>query len=166
MALSRKQKEEIVAEVENILNTSKSVVFLNFTGLDVGKTTDMRAKLGNSEVSYLVAKKTLAKIAIDNSDIEVVGDLPDMQGELAIAYTDGDETAAAREIYSFQKEYGDNISIQAGVFEGRLLGQKEMLEIALIPGMLELRGMFVNLINSPIQRLAIVMDQIAQKQTA
>jgi len=166
MALSRKQKESIVSEVTDILNTSKSVVFLNFTGLDVGKTTDMRAKLGNSEVSYLVAKKTLAKIAIENSNIEVTGELPDMTGELAIAYTNGDETAAAREIYAFQKEYEDNISIQAGVFEGKLLGMKDMLEIAQIPGMLELRGMFVNLINSPIQRLAIAMDQIAQKKTA
>ena len=162
MALSRKQKESIVSEVTDILNTSKSVVFLNFTGLDVGKTTDMRAKLGNSEVSYLVAKKTLAKIAIENSNIEVTGELPDMTGELAIAYTNGDETEAAREIYAFQKEYEDNISIQAGVFEGKLLGMKDMLEIAQIPGMLELRGMFVNLINSPIQRLAIAMDQIAK----
>ena len=87
-----------------------------------------------------------------------------MAGELAIAYTSGDETAAAREIYTFQKEYEDNISIQAGVFEGKLLGQSEMMEIAQIPGMLQLRGMFVNLINSPIQRLAIAMGQIAESR--
>ncbi len=166
MALSRAQKETVVNQVTEVLNSSKSVVFLNFSGLDVGKTTSMRAKLGDNDINYLVAKKTLAKIAIEQSGVEVVGEFPDMAGELAIAYTNGDETAAAREIYAFQKEYEDHVSIQAGVFEGKLLGQKEMMEIALIPGMLELRGMFVNLINSPIQRLAIVMDQIAQKKTA
>jgi large subunit ribosomal protein L10 len=165
MALTRDQKESVVAKITDILDNSKSVVFLNFTGLDVGKTTDMRSKLGDNAVSYMVAKKTLAKIAIDQSNVEVAGDLPELSGELAIAYTNGDETAAAREIYEFQKEYEDNISIQAGVFEGKLLAQSEMMEIAQIPGMYELRGMFVNLINSPIQRLAIVMNEIAKVRT-
>lgn len=165
MALTRTQKEAVVAEVTDILNNSKSVVFLNFTGLGMQATTDMRSKLRSSDVQYLVTKKTLAKIAIEKSNIEV-DELPDLTGELAIAYTNGDETAAAREIYEFQKEFENSISIQAGVFEGKLLGQAEMMEIAQIPGMLELRGMFVNLINSPIQRLAIVFDQIAQKQQA
>lgn len=166
MALTRNQKEAVVAKITDILNNSKSVVFLNFNGLDVGKTTDMRAKLSENDVQYLVAKKTLAKIAIEQSNVEVAGDLPEMEGELAIAYTNGDETAAAREIYAFQKEYEDNVSIQAGVFEGKLMPKSDMLEIAQIPGMLELRGMFVNLINSPIQRLAIVMNAIAEKKGA
>lgn len=166
MALTREQKESVVAEITDILNNAKSVVFLNFSGLDVTKTTNMRAKLGSESVKYLVAKKTLTTIAIKNSDVEISGNLPEMTGELAIAYTNGDETAAAREIYSFQNEYEDSISIQAGVFEGKLLGQADMMEIAQIPSMFQLRGMFVNLINSPIQRIATVLDQIAAQKTA
>jgi ribosomal protein L10 len=36
-----------------------------------------------------------------------------------------------------------------------------MMSIATIPPLQTLRGMFVNLINSPIQRFAVVLDQIA-----
>lgn len=162
MALTKAQKESVVAEVTDILNTSKSVVFLNFKGLDMKSTTEMRSKLRGIDINYIVAKKSLAKIAIEQSSVEVADEIPTMDGELAIAYTNGDETAAAREIYNFQKEFEDKVSIQAGVFNGRLLGKDQMVEIARIPGMLELRGMFVNLINSPIQRLAIVMSEIAK----
>ena len=166
MALKRSEKEAIVAEVTEILNTSKSVVFLNFTGLDMQTTSNMRSKLRGNDISYLVAKKSLARIAIENSNISVEGELPDMAGELAVAYTNGDETAAAREIYEFQKEFEDKVSIQAGVFDGKLLGKSEMLEIAQIPGMQTLRGMFVNLVNSPLQRLAIVMAEISKTKAS
>jgi hypothetical protein len=35
------------------------------------------------------------------------------------------------------------------------------MSIATIPPLQTLRAMFVNLINSPIQRMAVVLDQIA-----
>jgi ribosomal protein L10 len=41
-----------------------------------------------------------------------------------------------------------------------------MLEIATIPGMETLQGMFANVINSPLQRFAIVLDQVAQSKEA
>jgi len=39
-----------------------------------------------------------------------------------------------------------------------------MNEIANIPSLDVLRGMFVNIINSPIQRTAIALGQIAEKK--
>src|SRR5690606_18708692 len=160
MALTRAQRDVVIDEVANILRTSKSVIFVNFHGLTMEQTTKMRRDLADSGISYVVAKKTLTKRAIEDSGLSIDSE-PELEGELAIAYGD-DETAAAREIYRFQKEYDGAVSIQGGVFEGKLLNSSAMTEIAQIPGMLELRGMFVNLINSPIQRLAIVMSEIAK----
>jgi ribosomal protein L10 len=40
------------------------------------------------------------------------------------------------------------------------------MSIATIPPLQTLRGMFVNLINSPIQRFAVVVNAIAEKQQA
>ena len=39
-----------------------------------------------------------------------------------------------------------------------------MQSIADIPGMKTLQGMFVNIINSPIQSLAVALSQIADKK--
>ena len=39
-----------------------------------------------------------------------------------------------------------------------------MTEIASIPALPVLRGMFVNVINSPIQGLAVALNQIAEKK--
>ena len=76
----------------------------------------------------------------------------------------GDPTAPARGVYTFVKKYKDKLSIVGGIFEGHFLDAKEMNEIATIPPVETLRGMFANVINSPIQGLVIALNAIAEKK--
>lgn len=160
MALTRKQKEEAINVLGDVLANSETVTFVNFHGLGVADTTELRSALRAQGVGYTVVKKTLAKRALTES--KTAGELPELPGELAIAY--GEETAPAREVYTFAQKHEGKLSLVGGIFEGRFLGRDEMVEMAQIPSLDVLRGMFVNLINSPIQRLAIVLDQVAQKK--
>lgn len=88
--------------------------------------------------------------------------MPVLDGEFGLAYGT-DLVAPAREIYEFQKKLKDQINIVGGVFENKYMNKENMLSIATIPPLQTLRGMFVNVINSPIQGLAIVLDQMAKK---
>lgn len=162
MAITKDKKKEILKRLEDVTG-SESVVFLNFHGLPVSKTTEMRSELRDKNVNYFVAKKTLVKKAFGDSKIE--GEIPQLDGELAVAFSD-DPTAAAREIHSFQKKFQDQVSILGGVFENRFLNKSEMEEIALIPSIDVLRGMFVNVINSPIQGFALAIKAIADSKEA
>jgi large subunit ribosomal protein L10 len=162
MAITKDKKKEILEKL-NGLTDKESVVFVNFHGLPVEETTELRSHLRDNDVNYFVAKKSLVKKAFGESDI--AGDLPQLDGELAIAYSD-DATGAAREIYSFQKKFEDKISILGGIFENKYLSKGEMEEIALIPSLDVLRGMFVNVINSPIQGFAMVTKAIADQKEA
>ena len=162
MAISKNKKTEILEKLKDI--TSKdSVVFLNFHSLPAIETNTMRSKLRSADVSYYVAKKTLVKKAFGESKVE--GEFPELEGELALAYAD-DLTAPAREIFAFQKEFNDSVSILGGIFENKYLSKTEMEEIALIPGTDTLRGMFVNVINSPIQGFVMSLQAIADKKSA
>lgn len=160
MAITKQKKTEILGKLKGI-SDKESVVFLNFHGLSVTKVNEIRSKLRESDISYFVAKKTLVKKAFGES--KVTGEIPSLDGELAVAYAD-DLTAPAREVFSFQKSDPENIQILGGVFEGRYLNKQEMEEIAQIPSMHQLRGMFVNVINSPIQGFAMAIKAIADKE--
>lgn len=165
MTATRKEKEEVKEKVAGILKFSPSVVFVNFHGLPVADTSAMRRRLGESGVGYFVAKKTILKRAFTESKPD--GEMPAFPGELALAYMaepGEDAIAPAREIYQFQKKLQEKVSILGGIFEGKFLGKTAMVEIASIPSLLVLRGMFVNLINSPIQGLAIALNRIAQNK--
>jgi large subunit ribosomal protein L10 len=159
---TKKQKEQFIGDLTKSIKDSKSVAFVNFHGLDVAKETSMRKALINAGVKYIVVKKTLAKRALKDSGI--TGDMPEFVGELAFTYGD-DLTGPAREVYAFQTKYKDAVKIVGGVFEGKYMSAVEMTEIASIPSIEVLYGKFVNIINSPIQRFAIVLNQIAGTKT-
>ncbi len=161
MALSKNKKKEVIEKLEGAIKDAKSVVFVNFHGLKVGDTTQFRRKLRAEGVGFFVSKKTLTKRALDTKKYE--GTMPELLGEVGIAYST-DLIAPAREVYEFQKKFKDNLSILGGVFETKYMNKEEMMAIALIPSIQTLRGMFVNVINSPIQGFVVALSEIAKKK--
>ena len=163
MPLTKSQKKVVLDNVNDIAGTAKTVVFVNFHGLSVGDSTSMRKTLREAGVKLTVAKKTLATKAFAAQGIK--GEMPPLLGELAIAYG-ADIIAPAREVRNFEKKFDGKFSIMGGVFDGTFKSKDEMTAIASIPSREVLYGMFVNIINSPIQRFVIAMDQIAKTKTS
>jgi len=162
MPISKGKKKEIVEKVSDLLKDSKSVVFFSFKGFNVKNTIEMRRALRQSQVGYMVAKKTLAKRAFDEA--KITGEIPTMFGETAMAYS-ADLIAPAREVFNFQKKFKDNLAIMGGIFDGKYMSKEEMMAIALIPSQQTLYAQFVNVINSPIQGFVMALDAIAKKKT-
>lgn len=159
MAISKAKKGEVIEKLKTAFKTAKSLVFVNFKGLNVANATAMRRALKSDGVSYTVAKKTLTRLALEGEKFK--GTAPVLEGELSLAWGE-DLVAPARGVYGFQKKFPENLKIMGGVFEGRFLTAFEMEEIAQIPTLEILRGKFVNIINSPIQRLVIGLNQISK----
>ncbi len=167
MPRTKIEKKEILEKVEGIVKDAESIVFVNFHGLKVGDTVQVRRQLRKEGVGFFVAKKSLTRKALegDKTGKKITGNLPELAGELGLAYSK-DLIAPAREVYEFQKKFKDSISILGGIFEGKYMSKEEMLAIALIPSQKTLHAMFVNVINSPIQGFVMALDQIAKKKTA
>ena len=159
MPISRAKKGEIVERLKKMFKNAKSLVFVNFHGLNVANATQMRQALKGEGVSYTVAKKTLTKRALAEEGFE--GAEPSLGGELALAWGE-DMIAPARGIYSFHKKWPESLKITGGIFEGRFMTAAEMAEVAQIPTLDVLRGKFVNILNSPIQRLVIGLNEISK----
>lgn len=161
MAINKAKKTEIIADVKDVLGKAKTVVFVNFHKLPVSETTSIRKELRSKDLGYLVAKKTLAKRALNEASIG--GEMPTLDGELALVYG-VDVIAPAREIYEFEKKFGGRVSVLGGIFDGVYKTKEEMITIASIPSMHTLHAQFVNLINSPIQGLVLALNAIAEKK--
>ncbi len=162
MALTKSKKKEVIDTLKSAVASATSLVFVNFHGINVENVNAFRRQLHENGVKYLVSKKTLAQRALSESSLE--GDIPVLEGELGIAYSTGDMTVPAREVFGFQKKLKGVVSIIGGVFEGKLMDKEQMTEIAQIPDMHTLQAQFVNVINSPIQGLAVVLNAIAESK--
>src|SRR3989344_8511041 len=100
MAITKAKKHDIVAKVADALKDAVSVVFVRFSGLSVADTSAMRKNLKNEGVGYYVAKKTLIRRALTDKGYE--GEIPELSGEIAIAWSTADATSAARGIHEHE----------------------------------------------------------------
>ena len=172
MAITRQKKEEITKELTDVLKKAKSVVFVSFHGLSVSEVNQVRKKLRSMGVGYLVAKKRLVKRVLSGMSLE--GTLPELPGELAVAYGE-DVIAPAKGIAEFKKKFKESLSSVGGIMEMRYLGAEEVRALASIPGREVLYGQFVTVIHAPVQQtvsvlnnivssFVVALDQIAQKK--
>lgn len=170
MAQTKQQKVEVVQKLQDAFASATSTVFVHFKGVNIQEETQMRRELKAANVKYTVAKKTLIKRALEALGHKT-DDVP-MEGELAVAYGGGDDaTAAPRMVHEYGKKFlnakkESKLHILGGLFEKVLVGKVSMLEIATVPPMDTLRGMFANIINSPRQRFAVVLSKVAETKQA
>jgi len=159
--LLKSKKEEIIKELEGIIKESESIVFLNFHGLKVNDETMLRRDLRREGVGYKVSRKTLLSRALKG---KAEGEIPELNGEVAIVYSK-DQISSPREIYNFQKTHkgtGVLLNILGGVFEGKFVGAAKMMELAMIPTREVLLSKLAFLLKSPIQHLAIAVNEVVK----
>ena len=164
MAITRQKKADIIEKLKSIFTTAPAVAFVQFNKLTVANAQTLRRKLREAGTGYFVAKKALIRKSLEGG--KVVGELPELQGEVAVAYLEkGDDiTAPAREVFGLGKKLEKAVQLIGGIFEGRFIGQKEVLSLAMIPPRQTLLAQFTNLVNSPIQRLVVGLGEIAKKK--
>lgn len=165
--LLKSKKEEMIKDLEKVVKNSESVVFVNFHGMHVSEETILRRDLRAKEVGYKVSRKTLLKRALKGV---AEGEIPELSGEVAIAYLpvgktgSKDGTTAPREIYNFQKTHKGILNILGGILNGKFVDAVYMMEIATIPSKEVLLSKLAFLFKSPMQRLALAINEVSKKK--
>jgi large subunit ribosomal protein L10 len=162
MAISKDKKQSTIASFKEMLVDAKSAAFVQFKHLTVKDATALRRALRAEGVSYKVGKKTLLKRAL--SDLGIQGEIPALEGEIAVAAS-SDLLAPARGVYEFQKTHKDSISLVGGIFEGAYKDQVSMMTIATIPPREVLLSQLAYLLKSPMQRIAIAVNEVAKQKS-
>ena len=162
MAINKEQKRAVVSSFADILSGADSLVFVKFDKLTVADAQELRRKLRAAGVGYKVGKKTLLKRAL--AERSYAGELPELSGEIAVAYGT-DPIAPAREVFDFQKTHKENVSIAGGILDGSYKDGAYMLSIATIPSRETLLSQIAFLLKSPMQRLAIAVNEVAKNQS-
>jgi len=165
MAITKDKKREIIAKLGDALSEATSAVFVSFSKLSVTDASAMRRELRKDGIRYFVAKKTLLSLALKQQGYE--GQAPALPGEVALAWTSGEDTTLpARSLYGFGRRLKGAITLVGGIFNNAFTDDAAITAIATIPPIPVLRGMFVNVINSPIQGLVVALDKIREQKTA
>ena len=158
-------KQQQVAELTEKIKAAPAGVLVNYIGINVADDTRLRKELREAGVDYTVVKNTILRFAFNNLEITELDE--QFNGTTALAISKEDPMAAARVICKFAKEIeGDVFSVKAGFMDGKAIDAATVKEIAAIPPKEVLVAKMLGSLNSPIAGLAMVLNQIAEKQSA
>lgn len=161
MALSKDKKSELIKKYGETLKKAKTLVYVEFKGLNVGNTELLRKQLFNEGISYNVVKKTLWDRAVAERDVS--GEKPLIETEMAVIAGE-DLLAPAKIANDFAKEHKGSFAILGGIFDGAFKDQMAMMAIATIPSREVLLSQIAFLFKSPMQRLAIGLNEVAKQK--
>jgi large subunit ribosomal protein L10 len=162
MAKTREQKQAAVEQLTKGFKEAKSVAFADYHGLTVRQVDELRNKMREADVSYVVAKKTLVNRAAKEAGFEL--DAKQYKGMLGIAFGSEDEIAPARVLGDMSKT--TSVQILGGIFEGVLVDQEKMVSLSRLPSKLELLGTVVGTIYAPVSSFVRVLDAIREQREA
>ena len=165
MAITKDKKRAISAKLDEAFGEATAAAFVGFNKISVADTSAMRRDLKKAGVRYFVAKKTLLRRALNERGYQ--GNIPELPGEVALVWSaEEDSTLPSRSVYGFIAKFKGGLSLLGGVFEGAYADREKITAIATIPPVPVLRGMFLNVINSPIQGVVIALDKIREAKSA
>lgn len=165
MPLTKKQKEEILKDVEGKLSKQKSVVFTDFTGLSVAKLQTLRRQLRAKGVDYQVVKKTLLGIALKKSGFDI--DTGKFSGSVGVAIGRENEVAPSKIVYDFAKiKENSAMQILGGIFQNVFAPKEMILQLAKIPAREVLLAQLASVLIGPVRALAIALDGVRKQKEA
>ncbi len=154
MAITRKEKEQIIADLESQLQNAKAVVFADYRGTTVQKISELRKNMRKENIYTKVAKITLIKRALEKFGIDTSAF--DFKVPVALAISQEDEVAPARVFSAFAKE-NKNVQILMGVMDNKVISAAEVNALAALPSKHELQGQVVRTIAAPISGFVNVL---------
>ena len=152
--MKRSEKSEVIAKIKRCFSDSEAVFVINQDKMTVAETEDIRKQLRGVNSSYLVAKNTLIKLAVDGGDFEIVQ--PYLVGQVALIFSK-DITGSAKIIVEYAAKSDGKVAVVCGGYVGRLLSAADVKILAQLPSMDELRAKIVAVVQTPAQRLATLL---------
>lgn len=156
--MNRTEKEQVVSELKNTLESSETVVVVKQSGLTVAESTQLRSKCRELDAGFKVYKNRLVKIAIAGTRFEHLAD--SLNGTTALAYSK-DPIAASKAVYTFAKT-NDKLVLVAGGMGDKVLSADDIKLWGTLPGLDELRGKIVGLLQAPGGQIARVLNAYSE----
>lgn len=150
MALNKKQKDDVVAEVTELLSSSKMTVVAKYQGTTVKALQQLRRDARDNGTKVKVVKNRLVVKAVQANDTLKDADVSDLQGMLLYAFNADDEVAPAQILSQFAKTNPTLEFVGAITGEGKFIGSDEVKALANLPSKNELVAQVVATLLSPV----------------
>jgi large subunit ribosomal protein L10 len=169
--LDRQEKEAVVAQLGEEISEAESIFAIDYRGISVSQSAELRGALREADASFRVVKNRLTKLAAEKAGVAELEAM--LEGPTALTFVRGDTAMAAKAITTFNREY-EVLTYKGGLMGDMVLDEDRFKEIAKLPSRDALNAQLAGIVASPIvtltrglgsmiQGLAIALSQVAEQ---
>ena len=151
----REQKQQEIDSLKDSFEKAESVILADYCGLTVGQMQEVRTKLRSASVEFRVAKNTLSKRAIKDTDSESLSDV--FTGPTAIAFSYADPVAGAKALSELVESY-EALELKGGVLGSKLLSIGDITALSKLPSKEVLLSQLLSVMNGPMTGFVRVLS--------
>ena len=156
MALRFEHKKTVVKEVNQMASEAISAVIAEYRGLTMAEMTELRRKAMEMNVQVRVVRNTLARRAVQETDLACLD--PALTGPVVLLFAMEHPGAAARLAKDFSKNHS-NLKVTALAFEGNLLPSEQLAMLASLPTYDEAIAQLMSVMQAPLTQAARLMNE-------
>ena len=161
--MSKLERQNQVAALTDRLKDSKNIYVTDFTGLSVGKITELRRKLRAAGARYVVVKNTLAQRALAANAIAELDD--HLAGPTGLVLAGADPLAAAKVLGEFARE-NQKPQVRIGLVDGKAVNPAYVKRLGELPGREALLGQFAGCLNGVLYQMVGALEALRDKRQA
>ena len=161
MAFTKQEKKELIDGYVNWLTKSNAAFVMAFNGMSVKDITEMRAEAREIGGELHVVKNTLVNIALEKAGLENKG-IFDEASIVAFAFEEAPSMAKIVE----KASKTDSFKIKGGFMDGAPIEVDQIVALAKLPPMPQMRAQLLALINTPATQLVRTISEPARQVAA
>jgi large subunit ribosomal protein L10 len=144
----REQKEQVVAELVERLQTSETLLVADYRGLTHAELDAVRSELLRLGARFAVAKNTLTRRAADQAGVDGLQEF--LTGPTAIAFVSGGDAVGVAKVLSETARQTRRLELKGGLLERRAITADEVRNLATLPPAEVLRAQLLGAIVGPV----------------
>jgi len=162
MAKTKEQKKKEVDDLKDKISRSNIVVFTSFSnnegdGLKVNESQELKKKLKKDNSEYVVSKKRLANVALNDSNYSDIVDTNKLDGSLGLAFGYDDPMVVSKTVYDFSKSH-QSLKLLGAIMDKDFYSVDRFIQLAQLPSKDVLLGRMIGMIQYPLTGLASVLQ--------
>jgi large subunit ribosomal protein L10 len=160
---SKTERQDQVGALTDRFKGSPDIYVTDFSGLSVGKLTELRRRLRAAGARYVVVKNTLAQRALAANQITVLDD--HLAGPTGLVVAGANPLAAAKVISDFAREH-QKPQVRIGLVDGKAVSPAYVKRLGELPSRDALLGQFAGALNGVLYQMVGALEALRDKRQA
>ncbi len=145
----------MVTHIKKGIEKRKNTFLVSYSGLSGPEMNTFRKGMKQVGADLHVSRNNIAQLALKDLKLDKLAER--IAGQTAFVWSDTDAAEVSKRLIKFTKE-SERIVLQGGLLDGVALEKKDVERLSDLPSREVLLTMLLRTLNSPITRLAMVLN--------